>query len=263
MGRLHRLREHLRPRRFRLFNVGNSKTGTTTVPRMFSMYRASHECDADRMRTLAAAALRGELAADAPRVRWELRRRSVRYKLELDAANFLTPFVGTLATLHGDAKFVLTIRDCFSWLDSRVEHLVRNPPGRGIYVAAQFERFDDGYAPEEAVLRDAGLRPIGAYLRGWAASNDLVLAAVPSERLLVVRTEDLGASTEVLARFAGVPGSTVRSVHANRNDAPSGFLAQVPAGFIVERAREHCGPLMERYWGADWSELRTRLPRPV
>ena len=227
---------------------------------MFATYRSSHECDASRMRALAAAVLRGELAADAPRARWELRRRSVRYQLEVDGANFLTPFVATLADLHPDAKFVLTIRDCFSWLDSRLEHLRSRPPDRDLYVAAQYARFDDGFAPEELVLRDAGLRPIAAYFRGWAAYNDLVLASVPKDRLLVVRTEDLDTSADVLAQFVGVPASTVRPAHANRNESPTGFLGQIPTSFIVERAREHCGPLMERYWGAEWCNLSARLP---
>jgi hypothetical protein len=260
MARWRRLAGHLRPRRFQVFNVGNAKTGTTTVPRMFDAYRSSHECDAQLMRPLAAAVLRGELAPDAPRVRRAFRRRSLRFHLEVDAANFLTPFVGMLTELYSDAKFVLTIRDCFTWLDSRVEQLLHQPPATEGYTSAQYERFDEEFAPEELALRDAGLRPVAVYLRGWADYNQRVLASVPPDRLLVVRTEDLDGSSDLLARFAGVPASTVRSVHANRNEARSGFLGHVPAAFIVERAREHCGALMERYWDSEWYDLSARLP---
>ena len=260
MGRLERVSAHLRPRHFRLYSVGNAKTGTTTVPRMFELYRSSHECDAGRMASLAAGVLRGQLDPRSARVRRALRRRTLRYHLEVDAANFLTPFAGTLALLYPDAKFVLTIRDCFSWLDSRVEQFIRNTSFRGGYADAQYRRFHEAFAPEEAVLRDAGLWPIAAYLRGWAAYNELVLASVPPDRLLVLRTEDLGDSASVLAQFVGGPATTVRTSHANRNVAPSGFLGKVPTPFIVDRAREHCATLMERYWGEDWCELSARLP---
>ncbi len=229
---------------------------------MFGSYRAAHEINRERVRAVGARVLTGELDADSARVRAELRRRSMRYHLEVDVAGHMAVFAGPLARLYSDARFVLLIRDCFSWLDSVVDQQLRSRRGgvRDAYYQAKYLRYDDAFGHEETPLRDAGLIPIASRFRGWAESNERVLGAVPPDRLLVVRTEDLDDSVAVLAHFAGVPESTIRPVHANRNPSPTGLLGTVPAPYVVELARRHCGPIMERYWGANWTDLSTRIP---
>jgi hypothetical protein len=254
---------HLRPRRLRLYGVGNGRSGTTSLTRMFDEYRAAHEIDLDRTRALAARVLAGELDVDSWRVRAALRRRSVRYHLEVDVAGLMAPFARPLVGMYADARFVLLVRDCFSWLDSVVEHRVRRPIADGEnYFAVKYLRHCDTFAPEEATLRDANLFPVAAYFQGWADAIQRVLDAVPAERLLVVRTEDLDSSVETLARFAGVPASSLQPQHANRNPSPTGVLGAVPVPFVVAQARAHCTPLMERFWGPAWTDLATRLPQP-
>jgi hypothetical protein len=165
--------------------------------------------------------------------------------------------------MYADAKFVLLVRDCFSWLDSFVDQQIRDlrrsPLTRDAFFRAKYMSHDDQFAPEEAVLRDAGSLPVASWLRAWAGMNERVLRSVPPERLLVVRTEDLDDSTEVLARFAGVAPSTVRRAHVNRNPSPTGTLGQVPASFVVERAETHCASVMARVWGPDWRDLSARI----
>jgi hypothetical protein len=265
MVQVRRLREHLRPRRFRLHALGNGKSGTTSLARMFGSYRVGHEIEGMRMRALAARVMTGELDERSARVRGELRRRSVRYHLEVDVAGHMAVFAGTLARMYDDAVFVLPIRDCFSWLDSAVEQLLRfDEQGRtrDAFYDAKYLRHCDSFTSEEAALEQAGLMPVAAWLAGWADSNERVLGSVPPERLLVVRTEDLDDSVAALAGFAGVPAATLRPVHANRNPARTGLLGDVPPEFVVEQARKHCGSVMERFWGPDWCDLRTRLPSP-
>jgi len=229
---------------------------------MFGAYRVAHEIEQERMHALAIKVINGELDVGSRRVRAELRRRSVRYHLEVDVAGHMTLFAPTLAELYADAKFVLLLRDCFSWLNSSVDMRIRSdaPRGRNAYFLAKFSRPGDRFTSEDAALQDAGLIPISSWLRGWAEWNQLVLDGVPPERLLVVRTEDLDHSVEALARFAGVPESTVQPVHANRNPAPTGLLGEVPTGYVIEQARQYCAPIMERFWGPDWCDLATRLP---
>ena len=234
---------------------------------MFGAYRSGHEVNAQVMQPLGAAVVIGELAPDSSRVRAELRRRSRHFHLEMDSAGFLAPFAGTLSDLFPDAKFIMTIRDCFSWLDARIElHLhddALGVPHRGVlrtFLAHRMQHDGDTFAPEEAPLRDAGLSPIASYFRFWTRSSEDVLAGVPTQRLLVVRTEDLDRSADVVARFAGVPGATVRPVHANHRTDRFGLLADVPIEFVVARAQEHCTAMMERYWGSQWANLAVRLP---
>ena len=231
------------------------------MARMFDSYRAAHEVDLARLERLATAAFTGELEADSERARAELRRRSRRFHLDVDVAGLLSPFAGTLARLYLDAKFILLIRDCFSWLDSRIEKNIGNPGhvSSAIY-AARYMRQVDPFQREEAALRDAGMLPIASYLRAWAEVSEGVLRDVPADRLLVVRTEDLDQSAGVLARFAGVPEHRVTPAHANHRSSRRGLLADVPPSFVVAQAREHCSGLMARYWGPDWPDLANRLP---
>ena len=230
---------------------------------MFDFYRSAHEVDSRRARALAAKVLDGELGVDSARVRAELRRRSVRFHLEVDVAGWMGVFAEPLARMYPDSRVVLLLRDCFSWLDSMVDHDLRRlrtwrPDA---YYRAKYLQHNDVSAPEEAPLRDAGVIPVAALLRGWTAANRRVLAGVPADQLLVVRTEDLDRSVEALAWFTGVPESTIRPVHANRNPSPTRLLGSVPRSYVVEQAQEHCAPIMEQFWGAGWTDLATRLPQ--
>jgi hypothetical protein len=121
----------------------------------------------------------------------------------------------------------------------------------------------DRFAPEEQPLEAAGVLPLASYLRAWTETNLEVLDLVPAERLLVIRLDDLDASVPALAAFAGVDGSTLRPHHSNPASSRRGLLAELPPEFVVERVREHCAPLMERFWGADWPALADRLPAPA
>jgi len=263
LRRVRSLPGHLRRRRLHLYGVGLGKSGTTTLTRMFSEYRAAHEVGAERFVPVTVGVLSGQYAPDSRRVRFELRRRDVRFHLEVDSAHFLNPVAETLASLFPEARFVLTLRDCFSWLDSTVEHDFRDPEPDALWAplrAVQNGSLGAFFAPEEAPLRDAGLPPVASLLRRWAKRNRTVLDGVPSERLLVVRTEDLSGAADTLARFAGVPVGTVHPAHANANVDHGGVLSEVPREFIVERALQHCAGLMEKHWGPDWTDLQDRLP---
>ena len=228
---------------------------------MFGSYRAAHEIDRERSRALVLKVWSGELDAHSVRVRAALRRRSVRYHLEVDVAGHMSALAGTHAAMYADARVVLLIRDCFSWLNSAVDMRIRSLNTESSYFHAKYLRYGNRFANEEAVLQEAGLIPIGSWLRGWVDANQRVLDEVPPDQLLVVRTEELDSSVEVLARFAGVPASTLRPVHANRNPSPTGLLGEVPAQFVIERAQEWCAPIMERFWGPNWCDLATRLPQ--
>ena len=258
---LDRARAHLQPRRLRLYGTGNGRSGTTTLARMFRAYRVAHEIDQERSWVLATRVLTGEWDVNSWRVRSALRRRDLRYHLEVDVAGHMAPLAPALAQMHDDARFVLLVRDCFSWLGSVVDQRSIIPRDRGRrYFQAKYQRHGATFAPEESALREADVFPVASFLQGWADGIQRVLDGVPAERLLVVRTEDIDTSVELLARFAGVPASTLQPNHANRNSSPVGLVGEVPTEFVVAQARAHCAPIMERYWGPDWTDLACRLP---
>jgi hypothetical protein len=249
-----------------VYGVAVGKSGSTSLARMFGRsYRSAHEVDAGRLLPIAAGILRGDLAADGPRVRAEVRRRNWRFRLDVDSAPFLNPLTPALVQVFDDARFVLVLRDCFSWLDSHVEweraHPSADLPLFAPYRAALFDYSDDEFTDDDRILQDEGLRPVTAYLRAWAARNEEVLRVVPPDRLLVLRTEDLDDSTARLARFVGVPEESIATARANQNLSRTGVVGRVPRAYVVDCARKLCAAVMESYWGADWTDLAERLPR--
>jgi hypothetical protein len=256
-------RARLRLHRFQMYGVGEGKSGTQTLAAMLGHYRAAHERERLRARDLAADVFSGRVDLNSRRVEVELRRRQWRHHLEADVAGNMSIFVEPLARTQRRAQFVLLVRDCFSWLNSRVEHTLRHPdddPSR--YHATRFAPYADRHAPEEAALENAGVLPISSYLRAWAQTNASVLAAAPADRLLVIRTEDLSCSADRLAAFLDIEPVTISVEHRNPARDPTGLLADVPPAFVVDQAERFCADTMRRFWGDGWPALAaTRLPR--
>jgi hypothetical protein len=239
------------------------KTGTSTMASVFGAYRSAHECDAPRMKQVAARARAGQL--DPARARHEMRRRSRKFGLEVDSAHFLTPFVPDLADLYPDARFVVLIRDCFSWMDSLLEHWARvnraAPEAVGTAGLA-----DTGIRVTWATVSDQlrrakpSLGLAAALTKAWSSTNTRLLADAPADRTLVIRTDDLDAAGPRLASFCEVELATLR-LGARVGVAPSrqGVLAAVPPAFARREAERWCSRLMEEFWGPGWRELDARV----
>jgi hypothetical protein len=260
-----RTRSHRR--RLHLYVVGLGGSGTTTLTDVFGHYRSSHEVDRRRIVPITTAARAGELSAT--RRWWELRRRNVRFGFEVDSAGFLTPFVADLARLYPRARFVVLVRDCFTWMDWRVRkwlHHGLTPTNlsdwAGQHRAAEWSvYFAVPPAPEDAPLMERGLAPVGSMAKRWGETLADVLAAAPAERTLVLRTEDIDTSFEQLAAFCGVDVSTlVRGLHRNAVPRREHLLAQISHDHILREAERYCAPVMEQYWGPDWRTLAHRVP---
>ena len=61
-------------------------------------------------------------ALDKTQLKELLTKRDQHLGLELESCNLLRFFVETLLDGFPEAKFILTIRDCYSWLDSCLNH---------------------------------------------------------------------------------------------------------------------------------------------
>jgi hypothetical protein len=106
------------------------------------------------------------------------------------------------------------------------------------------------HAPEEKVLQELGLYPVNNYLARWAAHNEKVLATVPPERLLVVRTEQIRARAFEIADFAGLPRNTVQlqRTHEYRNPIRREIIRELHPQFLEQKVQQHCRPVMERFF---------------
>jgi hypothetical protein len=263
-----RVRRRARRRRLQVYVVGLGGTGTTTLCDIFEHYRAAHEVDRRRMLPIANAARTGRLSP--ARRRWELRRRNLRFGLEVDSAAFLTLFVPDLARMYPRARFVVSVRDCFTWMDTRVEKWLRSgeriDPNATDW-AAPYRWSDYGVtwavtqSPEDAPLVERDLPPIGSLAKRWAQTYADVLRSSPPDRTLVMRTEDIDTSLERLAEFCGVDGSTLTpGVHRNAAPSRERLLSQLSRDHVLHEVERYCAPLMEQFWGPEWRTLVHRVP---
>ncbi len=236
-------------RRTHLIGVGMGKTGTHSVAAVFARdYRSAHEADAEELMTALFEVW------DGTRPRSDLRallvERDRRLDLEVDASLVNGEVVDELVDLFPDARFVLTVREPWPWLDSMANHsLAHDTPAHWVQWRDRRYRADElTHPPEEAALAARGLYPLDGYLGSWARHNRMVLDAVPPERLLVIRTEDLADRLGDLAAFAGVPLATLATdqVHsfpaAGRYDA----LADLDPAYVQSRIDAHCAEVLAR-----------------
>lgn len=242
-----------RERRFRAFNVGMAKTGTQSVAGIFSNYRSLHELlFADTVETVARRA-RGELVEDEFRafIRW----RDQLTRLDVDSSSYNCFYVDVLAEEFPDAKFIFVIRDCWSWLDSLLNMVLRLGPTMTDWM---FEHCRTLLGPE--LLRDLATREdecrrrlpalVTHGLRYWSEANRFVLRALPMERSLIVRTNELSDSIPRLAALVGVPPETLRADHSHLHRASRKYhlLLDVDRGILEARHRESCANLMDTYF---------------
>jgi hypothetical protein len=245
------LRPHLLPRRFHAFGVGMPKTGTHSLAAVFARYRALHEPDRrDFMRIIMERA-KGELSDAA--ARGELRRLDRHLWAELISSwtNYL--LLDMLLEEYPRAKFVLTIRDCYSWLDSMFNELLGRKHSE---YMVQFHRwYADTLSPGshehgDRVLAERGLWPLDSWVRAWNQHNSRVIEMVPSDRLLVIRTSDIRTEIPRLAEFLGVPADTLDASrsHEFKAEAKFGLLSEIDESYLRARVEARCAGLMGKYF---------------
>jgi hypothetical protein len=104
--------------------------------------------------------------------------------------------------------------------------------------------------PEEQILKENGLLTLDWYLSRWRQHIEKALATVPAERLLIVRTNEIGKRAYEIADFAGLPRWTIRPkhTHAFKNPVRKELIHQMNQRYLEQKVEQHCRPLMERFF---------------
>jgi hypothetical protein len=242
-----------RERRFRIYNVGIAKTGTQSVAGIFANYRSLHEyLFADTVEAIAQHAS-GALSHAAFRefIRW----RDGVARLDVDSSSYNAFYADILAQEFADAQFIFVIRDCWSWLDSMLNMVLRIGPGMPTWMVEHCRVILGPHLlPDLAAHASELARRLPALvddgLRYWASANRFVLEALPPERSLVVRTAELSTSLPRLADFVGVPVETLRTDLRHVHRGPQRFhtLQQVDRGLLLARYMSDCADLMDTFF---------------
>lgn len=241
-------------RRFHAFCIGAPKSGTHSIAAIFARYRTAHQPMRKVLNNVILGRLNGTLPPDEAARR--VRRWDERLWMEM-ISDCNTYFVmDILLAEFPESRFILTIRDCYTWLDSLINH----PANFGVKAkhAAENQQIADiqfkadrfRHAPQEQFLAARGDYTLDGYFSYWAEHNQAVLDRVPPERLLVVRTPDIGGSLPNMAAFLGIRPDTLDAAHTHefRGEKKLGALDQIDRDFLEAKVEAHCRPLMERFF---------------
>lgn len=247
--------EELRPifqsRRFQIYCVGTAKSGTHSIAELFrDHYRAAHEPEDEQfIRLLVDVKHR---VAETQSLVKRVRRNDRRHFLELNSSSFNYWLIDILLEEFPDAKFLLSIRDCYSWLDSFINHQLSRKCSAAWQQlrALRFESNDYKHAPEEKVLVEKGLYTLDAYLSYWSQHNQTVLTSIPTDKLLVIRTHEIPASVNRIATFLDIESSTISAQRSHAFKAKKKFniLDEIDPDFLDAKLEYHCKNLMTRFF---------------
>lgn len=240
----------LHPRRMHVFCAGTGKSGTTSLAAMFADTATSaHEPDARRLlRNI----LRYRDKEMSPR-QWQrfVLTRDRELWLEVDSSQLNSYLLNVLVPAFPAAKFILTIRDCYSWLDSQINHQLseENLPQLWARLRDVHFRADELTHPDqEKPLKDRGLFTLDGYFSHWAQHNQTVLDTVPPDRLLVVRTNEISAQAGAIAQFVGAPLSEEGKTHFFKARAKHNVLSEIDPDYLQRKADQYCRPIMDRFF---------------
>ncbi|MDJ0510478.1 MAG: sulfotransferase [Crocosphaera sp.] len=245
------LNQLLRRRKFQCYCVGTAKSGTHSIAAIFDdNYRSGHEKEANELINKLSKFLNSSISQKE--FTKYIKKRDTRLFLELDSSSINYYLIDILIKEFSNAKFILTIRDCYSWLDSLCNHCLTDEVSPFWHKMRDI-RFASGsktYSKEERVLEENGLYPLDNYLFYWAKHNTDVLNTIPKDKLLVLRTNEISSNLDTLAQFVGVDPNTLslEKSHAFQARKKLHILEQIDSSFLQEKIDEHCKPLMEEFF---------------
>ena len=229
--------------RVKAFCVGQAKSGTASLVGLLSAnYRAAHEPERPELLSIILRESRGELSAAA--FRELLLERDVRLNLEYDVSWTNQFVIDHLLHVFPASKFIILIRDSYTWLQSAIGHLIsREMPSEILNFLPWWikpERFP--HSRHDRALAERGLYSVAAYLHTWNGHVDRCTRSIPADRRLVLRTHELARSHRQLADFLEIPVDSldVGRGHQNRSTWPDRIESLVDQAYIDEMVQSIC-----------------------
>ncbi|GET35394.1 sulfotransferase [Microseira wollei] len=238
-------------RRFRAYCVGIAKTGTNSMADLFGRYRSGHEFMFQETVAQIAAWQEGMISPESFKAYILYRDRQG--DLEMDSATFNHNYLHILIQEFSEAKFIFTVRDCYSWLNSLLNMSWRSGNSIPDWMF-KYGKFFIGYEVNRSAVSsvEAMLEELPNALEGllsyWQKSNQRILDLLPPERSLIVPTHKLSQSLEQIANLVGVTPESLVEEAKHSNQAPPGYdwLKYIDQDLLEERCSFYCGSLMER-----------------
>jgi hypothetical protein len=238
-------------RRFQAYCIGTPKSGTHSIAKIFGEhYRAAHEPVYEPMIKMILDASNGSVSRD--KLVEFIRLRNSSLTLEMESSHLLFYFLDILLAEFDKARFILTIRDCYSWLDSQINNQLSYIEADHWKDFGEFKYQNEilRHTKEEEVLARFGVYTLDGYLSAWAFHNQQILSTVPPHKLLVVKTREISRDLEKIADFVGVPVDRLSTLgtHSFKTRKKYGLLSQLDEQYLEEKVNQHCRTLMDKFY---------------
>jgi hypothetical protein len=233
------------------FCVGQAKAGTASVCGLLAtQYRARHEPEREQILDLILRKSRGDI--DDGAVSDYLISRDQRLNLEYDIAWANQFIVGHLSTVFPNAKFIVLVRDPYTWLQSIVGHLISRqiPPDVRSFLDWWFKPESHPHTQHDRVLGNHGVYSIEAFLNAWNQHIDSSTRILPRARRLVLRTHELNQSNSSIAEFLEIPLDSLDTQrgHLNRSTWSGQLESLVDRTYVDETVHRVCGDNLARHF---------------
>ena len=239
------------PVHIKAFCVGQAKAGTASLVGLLSAnYRAAHEPERAETLEVILREARGEISSAA--MRSYLHDRAARLDLEYDVAWANQFIIDHLLSVFPTARFIVLIRDCYTWLRSIMVHLVGRDVPRDVldFLRWWFKPELHPHNPHDQILADLGLFSIAAYLYAWNRHVDTCTGSIPVDQRLMLRTHELDSSHQRLAEFLQIPVGSLDSAsgHRNRGTWSERIESLVEPAYIDDMVHSLCGANMQLHF---------------
>ena len=233
----------IQPPKFHAFCIGTAKSGTHSLADMLSAkYRASHEPNAVDLITLKNLALKKQI--NNTEIVDYIRFRHKQMRLELESSDFCGYFIKEYVETFPKSKFILTVREPFSFLESIINHQLNTPAEKpslrkwvlGREINYNYEN-NLTFSENDQVLEEYDcLYPIKGYLDYWFKRNNEAITLIPEDRLLILNTFKLKQNSKAIADFLCVPENTIKSEHSHSFKSPKKWdlLSKIDSNYIDE-----------------------------
>lgn len=248
----HPLRTIFQKRNFHAFCLGTPKSGTHSIANMLKGFRANHEPNEVFMINLIHKKVNDELSNDD--LINILKKRDASNWLEMESSHYLGGVIEQLVNISNDALYILTIRDCLSWMDSWFNHQLSRPTltNESVYNLGRDNYYSRGYeyTKHDRMLEDMKLYPIRSYLEFWNTHNQKVIDSVADDKLLIIKTHEISQSVSKITSFLNIDKSHIISAssHEFKAKGKHGVLDKLDVNFLHDTAMEICGDLNNKYF---------------
>ncbi len=227
-------------RKCHLYGVGIERTGTTSICRFFPHLRTWHEHELKELWNIV---IKKRTGNDISR---RVKNRDKKLYLDVESNHLLAHISEDLVGAFPQSKYVLTIREPQSWLESVLRWELTKP---SLLTTSPWKPIlDFYYGPKEGYrfpwMAENNLYPIDNYLRAWRDHNKHVLDSVPSDQLLVIRTRDLSSKADRISSFAGIDQEPQTDRHNSSDHSVQPFWLSDET-YVEEKSKEICGEVME------------------